>query len=633
MSKQSSSSEIEIQLAVQVIENTLKENPDAQALYEENFLDAFTYLPNYIRERYLLRFREVPGFKLRSFLRAVKSYEAKKSPPTEKSPPPPVRISPDGDRPLIIVNDRQLQDVVADSLSALEKFNQVEPTFFERGGELVTLRRNEFGRLFIYALTARDLRLWLSRAADYIRRGARADTNVSPPLEVAEGVLSLGSWSFPALEAIVSLPVVRDDFSILTESGYDSATRLYYDPDPTFVNIQIPKQPTREDVQNALQVIDDLLCDFPFARPCDRANAIAMFLTPLIRPLVGDGCVPLAIIDAPIMGTGKSFLAKLLSVVTLGFETAMVSVPNDNEEWRKTLAGLLLEGQTMIVFDNIEKDLHSQQLASVLTARSWSVRVLGTARHVELLNRATWVVTGNNVSVRGDLARRCYRIRLDPSMEKPWQRNSWKHPDLLSYAKQKRGEIVAALLTLIKYWANNGAKMFTERVLGSFDRWCKIAGGILATAGIEGFLENIDEIYELLSDEAAEWKNFFETWYRLYPESKNKSKAFTTNELCEILGLVRWIGKEIEAGAPSSSEIVKAKELFSALPGDLSAVFQDGKFTGKDRRVGKILGNKIDRVFGSEGYCLRKVIGAGRWRRWQVLVKNPPKNEEEEIPF
>jgi len=57
---------------------------------------------------------------------------------------------------------------------------------------------------------------------------------------------------------------------------------------------------------------------------------------------------------------------------------------------------------------------------------------------------------------------------------------------------------------------------------------------------------------------------------------------------------VRWIGKEIEVGAPSSSEIVKAKELFSALPGDLSAVFQDGKFTGKDRRVGKILGNKID---------------------------------------
>jgi len=123
MSKQSSNSEIEIQLAVQVIENTLKENSDAQALYEENFLDAFTYLPDYIRERYLLRFREVPGFKLRSFLRAVKSYEAKKSPPTEKSPPPSVRISPDGDRPLIIVNDRQLQDVVADSLSALEKFN------------------------------------------------------------------------------------------------------------------------------------------------------------------------------------------------------------------------------------------------------------------------------------------------------------------------------------------------------------------------------------------------------------------------------------------------------------------------------------------------------------------------------
>lgn len=628
-----SGDEVSIQLATQALERFL-ENPDPASVYSETVLSAYTMLPAYMQEQYLQQFRlKVSGFRVRGFLRAVSSYAAGGNSGTAA----PNRIRPDGTRPLIIVNDRQLADVVDECVMALERLHREQPTFFVRGGELVTLVRDELGTLFIRELSARDVRLWLSRAADFIKRGAKADISVSPPLELAEGVLSLGTWNFPPLEAVVTAPVVREDLSLLTQGGYDPATRLFYDPAPAFSNLKIPKEPGKEDIHSALKTIENLLYDFPFSRDCDRANTLALFLTPFLRPLIGDSGVPMAIVDAPVMGTGKSLLAKLLSVIATGGLAAMVSVPHNDEEWRKTLAGILMQGQTLVIFDNVEGSLRTPQLAGVLTSERWSVRVLGTPRHVELVNRATWLATGNNVAIQGDLARRCYRIRLDPGVEKPWQRTGWRHANLLAHAKSRRGETVAALLTLIRYWAISGRPEFTERTMGGFERWTQIVGGILQAAGVNDFLDNVDEIYEIISDDAAEWRHFFHSWWKIFPGSApDTSKAFTTHELVELLGLTQLLGKEVGLTA-SAAEVSRAKELFDALPGELAVVFKDGRFVGKERRVGRVLGHKLGRVFGQEGFRLVKTVMSGNLRRWQVNVQTPPEKEEsaieDEIPF
>jgi len=631
----SSKDSLAVELATQALEEFLDGGADVAELFSSRVLSAFVNLPPYLQERYLQRFRMVvPGFRVRGFLRAVTSYAVESGVVTASAPPRRVRST--ADRPVIVVNDRQLADVVAEAVTALEALHATEATFFVRGGELVTLVRTELGTLVVRPLAARDVRLWLSQAADFVRRGARGDLSVSPPLEVAEGVLSLSAWSFPPLEAVVTAPVVRDDLTLLTEPGYDSATRLYYDPDPAFTGLQVPAEPTESDVTAALETLDDLLHDFPFARECDRANALALFLTPLLRPLLGAAPVPLAIIDAPVMGSGKSLLAKLVSVVATGSLAAMTSVPHHDEEWRKTLAGILLQGQTLVVFDNVEGELYAPQLAGVLTSERWSVRVLGTPRHVELVNRATWLVTGNNVAVKGDLARRCYRIRLDPGVEKPWQRTGWRHANLLEHAQAQRGKAVAALLTLVRWWASAGRPEFTGRTLGSFERWARTVGGVLSAANVRGFLDNVDEIYELLSDDAAEWRNFLATWFRLFRQDEQWSRGLSTHELVETLALTQYLGRELAPGV-SAAEVTKAKELFDALPAELAATFRDGRFTGKERRVGKLLGHKVERVFGEEGYRLVKVVLNDNIRRWRVHVARPPQESkqlvDDEVPF
>jgi hypothetical protein len=41
----------------------------------------------------------------------------------------------------------------------------------------------------------------------------------------------------------------------------------------------------------------------------------------------------------------------------------------------------------------------------------------------DLLNRAVWMMTGNNLRLSADIARRTVRVRLDAKMAQPWTRS------------------------------------------------------------------------------------------------------------------------------------------------------------------------------------------------------------------
>jgi hypothetical protein len=56
-----------------------------------------------------------------------------------------------------------------------------------------------------------------------------------------------------------------------------------------------------------------------------------------------------------------------------------------------------------------------------------------------------WVGTGNNVRVGADLRRRCYWIRLDAEVARPWERSGFRHPNLRQWTRERRGQLVDAL--------------------------------------------------------------------------------------------------------------------------------------------------------------------------------------------
>ncbi len=249
--------------------------------------------------------------------------------------------------------------------------------------------------------------------------------------------------------------------------------------------------------------------------------------------------VPLHVVDAPTPGTGKGLLAQAIVFVSTGAYPGVVSEKDNNEELRKTITALLLEGASAVLIDNVTRRLGQVSLAALLTARTWRDRLLGKSKTVEVPNRTLWIVTGNNVAMNDEMARRSVRIRLDAGVEEPWHRQGFRHDPLLEWADEHRGELVWAALVLVANWLARGAEPFTERTLGSFEPWARVVGGVLRDAGIEGFLQGRERMHSEADRDSASWAALFDVWWREYgdrPMTAGELLAVAEDALPEVVG-------------------------------------------------------------------------------------------------
>ncbi len=488
--------------------------------------------------------------------------------------------------PKIVVNNRQLPEVTAEAIEALAARND-PPEILVRAGRLVRVRVDENGTPEIQPMDDPHIKGRLARVADYVRTTEKGETKVIPPDWLVKDVGQLPHWPFPSLEAVVEAPIMRSDGTILDTPGYDPKTRLYYRPGEGLDVRAIPATPTKGDTQRAIRLLDEAVGEFPYEDGASAANTLALMLTPLVRQAV-NGPVPLALVDKPQAGTGGSLLAETIAIIGSGRTAEMLGAPRDEEEWRKQITAKLAAGATMITVDNVEGALYAPSLARALTARTWTDRVLGRSETVTVSQRATWIATGNNIQLRGDLPRRCYWIRLDARESRPWQRENFKHPDLLGWVTRNRGRLVHALLTLARAWFAAGKPKAQDLPrLGSFEAWAETVGGMVAFAGIPSFLGNLAALYDKADAGGVEWEGFLSAWW----EELDASKPITVADLT----------KQID-----SNDTLKA-----SLPGDLAEAFD--KSTGSfSRKLGTALAKRAGTRYGEDGV---HIVRAGEFRR------------------
>jgi hypothetical protein len=483
--------------------------------------------------------------------------------------------------PDIRVNDRELRDVSTEALEAVVAANE-PPELFCRAGSVVRVDQAEDNRPIIIGITDVHLRGEMTRAANFHKLRKRTDglvrTSISPPLDAARDILSrpVSDLGFPLLEALTEAPFIRPDGTIVSELGYDPRTQTYYAPAGNMQGFFVTDRPTVDDVDGARSLIEDALGEFPFADEASKANAFALFLTPEIRPAI-PGHIPIGLADAPQAGSGKTLLVSIVSEKTSGSAASMRPAPiRDDDEWRKTLTATIQAGHSLTIFDNVDHVLDSPSLALAVTATTWTDRILGRTELAVLPQRTMFVVTGNNIILGGDLPRRCYWIRLDAQCSEPWRNRQFRHPDLRRWVQSNRGRLLAAELTLARAWFLAGCPEASTPILGSFEEWCKIVGGILEFAGISGFLGNLDELYRQSDPGVAAWEAFLIKLFRRMPRAGFK-------------------GADIVARAREDVE------LKSTLPEDLGdfdpiACFQ--------RRLGKALLKRVGRHYGDSGVHL-----------------------------
>jgi hypothetical protein len=483
-------------------------------------------------------------------------------------------------RPFIRTNARHHDEIVDEAWTAITEHN-TPPRLFQRAGGGVRIRADENGQPMLEALRAEHVRLELAQAARWTKATKDADIPVDPPLNVCASVLTTPD-RFPGLIGLTELPVIHPDGTVHT-GGYDPESRLFH------IGPADPIEPMA--TADAAALIGDLLADFPFDAQADRANAWALLLTPLVRPLV-NGPVPMALIDAPEPGTGKGLLAEIMAIIATGRPATLTTLPPHDDELEKRITSMLLTGQPIIAFDNLEHTVKSPILAAALTAETWQGRMLGSSTTVNLPARVTWVATGNNVTVGGDLARRCYRIRLDARRPKPWERSGFRHTDLRGYARHNRHRLVSALCALITDWIRAGRPSANVAPLGGFSPWAEIVAGVTAHAGVAGVLGNIDAFHEAADAEAAEWE------------------AFLT-AIGEVTG-----GREFTAAQLTSYMDTVDSPIRATLPTTLADAWGTGSFS---KRLGRDLVRRLGRHYGHEAWSVRSP-GATRMKVTLFIV-------------
>ena len=127
--------------------------------------------------------------------------------------------------------------------------------------------------------------------------------------------------------------------------------------------------------------------------------------------------------------------------------------------------------------------------------------------------------------------RRTVAVGLDARVEQPWLRArnglQFRHPDLLAWVSRERARLVHAVLTLIRAWLAAGQPAGPE-ILGMYEAWCRVVGGVLTVAGVPGFLANLDDLYEGSDLDADETRRFVAAWWEGFrDEPKAPSDLFT----------------------------------------------------------------------------------------------------------
>lgn len=422
--------------------------------------------------------------------------DAAKAKPADTKPKPKKKAQQapgDTDRKTVICNRDRL-DVINDLTAALiEKWDGRE--LFNHGGAISRLKGTAM--VPIDRGTSRDLIQETAITVNQVETAQGTTYDFTWPDVNSMAAVFSRAEKFSPLERVTRAPFVRPDGTICTEPGYDEATRTMLIPDPTMADIEVPEDPSPEEVAAARELImTEWLGDFPFDGDPDRANALALVVTPAIRGLVPR--VPLAVVDGLQMGVGKNLLADSILTVYTGEPAQPMNFVDEKEELRKQITSAFRTGAEFFVFDEAHT-IDGTALAQALTASTWQDRILGFSTMANFPNRVTWMSLGNQVQVRGDLTRRVYRIALRPKYANPQDRpaSSFRHPgqsglDLGSWTRKHRRDLLRAVLVLVRAWFAAGCPTPSRGVsFGSFEPWERIAGGIVETAGLPGFLDNL----------------------------------------------------------------------------------------------------------------------------------------------
>jgi hypothetical protein len=435
--------------------------------------------------------------------------------------PPGAPPAPRRERPIIEIRGGELPAMVVAAEEAL--LDSTGPRIYQRGGILVRAVRypaqtvkdgitRPAGALGLAPLDSAYLVERLTVEADWNKWDARERKHkrADCPDKVALTYLArAGLWRVPALVAVIEAPTLRPTGSILDAPGYDEETGLLLDTEGARFD-PIPDNPTTEAVTAAAALFRDLLGEFPFVEECDRAAALAAICTALVRRSLPSA--PMFAFRAPKMRSGKTMLADCVALIATSRPCAVMSQAETQTAEQKRLLAALLNGDSVICYDNVDREFGGAAISQALTQATITDRLLGFSRMVTAPTAATFLATGNNLTFAGDITCRVVPCDLDPQREHPEERTFMRN--LYEWIPQHRGRLVAAALTILRGYQAAGRPEQRVPAWAGFDAWSKMVREAVVWAGFADpaagrpRLEETDPVRVQLAGLLSAWREY-----------------------------------------------------------------------------------------------------------------------------
>ncbi len=190
----------------------------------------------------------------------------------------------------------------------------------------------------------------------------------------------------------------------------------------------------------------------------------------------------------------------------------------------------------------------SDSLCAWLTADTFADRVLGASDIVTVPTRNLLLVTGNNVSLKGDLCRRILTCRIDPGVESPWKRGFDLNP--AAYCAENRLQMVAAALTVLRTGLQN-AEPPRDRT-ASFEDWSDLVRRAVIWVRDEELMDVADPVGSIDASydedpETTKLRALLQSWRKAFDDSPRKVAEVITASVFPV-GLLESDDEKAEAG-------------------------------------------------------------------------------------
>jgi len=231
----------------------------------------------------------------------------------------------------------------------------------------------------------------------------------------------------------------------------------------------------------AVQIIEDVLCDFKFPTKADEARAIAMIITPaLVHGGFIEDRVPGDFAESDESQSGKGYRHDL-TVAIYNDAASLVTqrFGGGTGSFDEFLGDALLKGRTFIRLDNLRGKLDSPSLESFFTTPFGSdflARGFGKSGYVQA-GRNILQASSNGLQGTRDISNRMCIVRIR-KQSASYKFKAYPEGDVLEHIRANQGKFLGAVHSVVAEWIRQG-KQRTGETGHDFRKWAQILDWIL----------------------------------------------------------------------------------------------------------------------------------------------------------